>query len=409
MRIESIRLKNFKAFRDIELKDLPNLVVLIGANGTGKSTFFDVFKFLSDALRNNVRQALNRRGGFKEVISRKQIESKEDQGSDSEETRYIEIELKFRLKIVEKERLVTYFLKIGQRDGAPYVSHEILKYKRGAHGSPYHFLDFSEGEGDAITNEENYDKEDENLNREKQQLTSPDILAIKGLGQFERFKAANVFRTFIENWHLSDFYISEARASKDAGHAEHLSPTGDNLPLVAQYIRGTHPEIFDKILKRMEATVPGVKNIQAENTVDGRIVLRFQDGSFHDPFIARYVSDGTIKMFAYLVLLYDPAPHPLLCIEEPENQLYPYLLERLLEEIRSYTRGSTGGQVFVSTHSPDLLNAAKIEEVFWLEKKKGSTRVHLAREDERLRSLVEEEGDKLGRLWRMGMFGEMNS
>ena len=76
-----------------------------------------------------------------------------------------------------------------------------------------------------------------------------------------------------------------------------------------------------------------------------------------------------MKMFAYLVLLYDPQPHPLLCIEEPENQLYPKLLFELAEEFRNYAR--KGGQVFVSTHSPDLLNAAKLEEVFLAKKRKG--------------------------------------
>ena len=65
-----------------------------------------------------------------------------------------------------------------------------------------------------------------------------------------------------------------------------------------------------------------------------------------DPFIDRYVSDGTMKMFAYLVLLHDPAPHQFLCIEEPENQLYPTLLHELAEEFRDYAQ--RGGQVFVS-------------------------------------------------------------
>ena len=59
-------------------------------------------------------------------------------------------------------------------------------------------------------------------------------------------------------------------------------------------------------------------------------------------------------MFAYLVLLYDPKPHPLLAVEEPENQLYPELLYELIEEFRAYAL--RGGQVFVSTHSPDFLN-----------------------------------------------------
>ena len=94
---------------------------------------------------------------------------------------------------------------------------------------------------------------------------------------------------------------------------------------------------------------------------DGRLVLRFQDGSFKDPFIARYVSDGTVKMFAYLVLLYDPHPHRLLAVEAPENQLYPHLLPELTEEFRNYAQ--RGSQVFVSAHSPDFLNGAELDEV----------------------------------------------
>ena len=156
----------------------------------------------------------------------------------------------------------------------------------------------------AITNEEDFDKPDEELEREEQKLQSPDILAIKGLGQFERFKAASAFRDFIEKWHVSDFHISEARGVKDVGYAEHLSAKGENLALVSQYIYESHPATFETILNKMKQRVPGISNVEAETTVDGRIVLKFQDGSFKDPFIARYVSDGTIKMFAYLILLH---------------------------------------------------------------------------------------------------------
>ncbi|MCX8491109.1 MAG: AAA family ATPase [Cyclobacteriaceae bacterium] len=70
MRIESIKIKNYKAFQDIDLSNLPELAIFVGANGVGKTTLFDVFGFLSDALRNNIRQALVKRGGYKEVISR---------------------------------------------------------------------------------------------------------------------------------------------------------------------------------------------------------------------------------------------------------------------------------------------------------------------------------------------------
>ena len=189
MKIESIRLKNYKVFRDVHLTDIPSFLVVVGANGSGKSTLFDVFGFLHDCLKGNVRQALDSRGRFREVLSR----------DATEDT--ILIEIQYRMLITGVERLVTYSLEIGERAGSPYVHREILRYKRGRYGSPFRFLDFANGEGYAITNEEDFQKPDEDLEREPQKV-SPESLAIKGLGQFDRFKAANAFRQLIESWNL---------------------------------------------------------------------------------------------------------------------------------------------------------------------------------------------------------------
>jgi len=391
MKIESIRLKNFKAFRDVHLKDMPSFLVVVGANGSGKSTLFDVFGFLHDCLKSNVRQALDKRGRFREVLSR---------GCDPEKD-VILIELQYRMEITGVERLVTYSLEIGESKGAPIVRRELLRYKRGRYGSPYRFLDFSRGEGYAIINEEEFNKPDEELERESQKV-APDTLAIKGLGQFERFKAANAFRQLIENWHVSDFHISAARGRKEAtGDSEHLSESGDNLPLVAQYLHEQHPEVFKEVLNTMTRRVPGVASVEPILMSDGYLTLRFQDGSFKTPFLDRYVSDGTIKMFAYLVLLYDPRPHPLLCVEEPENQLYPKLMAELAEEFRMYS--NRGGQVLVSTHSPDFLNAAELDEVCWLVKRNGLTEIHRAKDNAQVAAYVAE-GDQLGYLWKQGFF-----
>lgn len=389
MKIESIRLKNFKVFRDVHLKDIPSFLVVVGANGAGKSTLFDVFGFLHDCLKGNVRQALDSRGRFREVLSR-------DTGDET-----ILIEIQYRMHLTGVERLVTYSLEIADRQGFPYVKREILRYKRGRYGSPFHFLDFSNGEGYAITNEEDFNKSDEDLEREYQKVAS-ETLAIKGLGQFERFKAANAFRQLIESWHVSDFHISAARGRKEvSGDSEHLSETGDNLPRVAQYLFEQHPATFAKILNIMAQRVPGVASVEPRLMDDGYLTLRFKDGSFKTPFLDRYVSDGTIKMFAYLVLLHDPQPHPLLCVEEPENQLYPTLMTELAEEFRLYAQ--RGGQVLVSTHSPDFLNAVELEEVCWLVKSNGGTEVRRAQDDPQIRAYMSE-GDRMGYLWKQGFF-----
>ncbi len=385
MQIEAIEIRNYRLFRDARLSDLPRMMVVVGANGSGKSTLFDVFSFLKDALTQNVAQAVARRGGFRELVSRG------EQGP-------IGITVKFR---ESGGRLATYELQIEADAGLPVVGREVLKFRRGQYGKPWHFVDFSRGRGTAITNEAAYGQEGAVEERKEHVLDDPSVLAIKGLGQFKEFRVVAEFRSLIENWHISDFHISDARPSAEAGYAEHLSTRGDNVAQVAQFLYQHHRERFDRVLTVMRERVPGVTSVEAKPTEDGRLVLRFQDGSFKDPFIARYVSDGTIKMFAYLVLLYDPKPHPLLAVEEPENQLYPELLHELAEEFRDYAR--RGGQVFVSTHSPEFLNATKLEEIYWLVKDNGFATARRASESELLRNLVAA-GDLPGTLWMQGLF-----
>ncbi|MFZ2781353.1 MAG: AAA family ATPase [Rectinemataceae bacterium] len=385
MQIEAIEIKNYRLFRDVKLDNLPRMTVVVGANGSGKSTLFDVFSFLKEALTQNVAQAVSRRGGFQELVSR-------GEGGT------ISITVKFR---ESGGRLATYTLEIANDNGKPVVHREVLKFRRGQFGQPWHFVDFSRGKGVAITNESAYGLEGAEAERREYVLDDPSVLAIKGLGQFKEFRVVADFRGLIEDWQISDFNINDARQSSEAGYAEHLSSRGDNIAQVAQYLYEHHPDQFKRVLEIMSQRVPGISRVEAQPTVDGRLVLRFHDGSFKDPFIARYVSDGTIKMFAYLVLLYDPKPHPLLAIEEPENQLYPELLHELVEEFRDYAR--RGGQVFVSTHSPDFLNGVKLDEIFWLVKQEGFSTVLRASESELLRNLVVE-GDLPGTLWKQGLF-----
>jgi predicted ATPase len=389
MKLESIRLKKFKSFKDVRIDNIPKMCVFVGANGTGKTTLFNVFSFLKDALTDNINVALTKLGGgrgFQEVISRNS-------------TGAIAIELKFRTD--DKSPLVTYALEINEPDGKPIIEKEILQYRRDRTSQNLRLLDFSQGKGLAVINEPDESADIKELSREEYTLKSPDILALKGLAQFDKFPVAKAMGDLLENWHISDFHIQQARPERESGYAEHLSKEGENLALVTQFLYNRHPDIFQKILEKLKQRVPGISQVDAKITEEGRVLLRFKDGDFQDPFLARYVSDGTIKMFAYLVLLYDPKPHPLLCVEEPENQLYPKLLYELAEEFRDYAR--KGGQVFVSTHSPDFLNGCELEEVFWLQKERGYTVVKRAKDDAQITAYMNE-GDRLGYLWRQGFF-----
>ncbi len=208
------------------------------------------------------------------------------------------------------------------------------------------------------------------------------------------------FRKLIEDWYVADLRVDAARERHETVYSERLNRTGDNLADVAKYIHDFYPDTFNEIIEKMKERVPGVSNVEAKVTVDGYVVLRFQNGDFSNPFAAKFVSDGTIKMFTYLILLNDPEKHALLCVEEPENQLYPELLEVLAEEFNAYSM--TDGQVFVSTHSPDFLNAVALENIYILKKEDGFTNIRKATENKYAYTLYKE-GDLPGALWKQNV------
>ncbi|MCL2212267.1 MAG: AAA family ATPase [Oscillospiraceae bacterium] len=385
MKIEKISVENFKVFQKVEVEDIPNMAVFMGQNGVGKSTFFDIFGFLHDCLSTNVSNAINRRGGFDEVISREQSGT-------------IKFEIKFRPN--PKDPKVTYELEIGKKNGLPVIEREVMKMRRGQSGALYNILDFKNGEGRAAQGELKTKDDLKNANRVHQKLSKPDILAIKGLGQFEEFFVISAFRKLIEDWHVSDFHINEARR-QSGEYSETLSKTGDNLAHVTKYIYEHHQKMFVSILEKMKQRIPGVSAVEAKQMEDGNIVLKFQDGRFKNPFSARFVSDGTIKMFSYLVLLNEPNRHALLCVEEPENQLYPELLMELTEEFREYSQTQVGGQVFISTHSPDFLNSVELDELFCLIKENGYTKIVRMKNSPQIKAFIDE-GELLGYLWKRG-------
>ncbi len=412
--IEGFRIENYRVLKDVTLGKLWNertvrpltpLTTVIGKNGVGKSTIFDALCFLADALRSGVEEACDSRGrgGFRRLRS---------QGQDQP----IRFEIYYRQQ--RNSRPITYELSIDERRGRPFVSSERLRQRRKGqrYGRPYSFLHLYHGEGaawkggDALNaSDEDEDilgngtpptKPDESGEKEYVELDDSGHLGIATLGSLRQHPRIAAFRRFIENWYLSYFTPDAARDLPLAGPQKHLNMHGDNLGNVVQFMQRQHPERFRSILKRIAEKIPGIDRIDTEQTPDGRLLLRFNDQGFEDPFFAQQMSDGTLKVFAYLLLLEDPAPPPFLCIEEPENGLYHKLLEALAQEFRSHATGRKGGsQVFITTHQPYFVDALDPREVWILEKgNDGFAMVRRASDDPVVNNLVAE-GLPLGGLW----------
>jgi predicted ATPase len=422
-KIEGFRIKNFRTLKDVTLGRLWNqqsadpltpMTAVIGKNGVGKSTLFDAFGFLADSLKSGVEEAcdLRGRGGFEKIRS---------QGQKGP------IEFEVYYKEDGNARPITYELSIDvDNTGRPYVLRERLRQRRKSqkHGWPFSFLVLDSGkgvvwkgeqEGRQIDEEQGKfdliefmesirlgeaDVEEESNETEVVELEDRRKLGIATLGSLKQHPRISTFRRFVEGWYLSYFTPDAARSLPLAGPQKHLNIHGDNLGNVVQFMEREHPKRFQTILNRIAEKIPGIDKIGWEKTNDGRLLLRFNDKGFQDPFYAQQMSDGTLKVFAYLLLLEDPTPPPFLCIEEPENGLYHKLLESLAREFREHATGLKGGsQVFITTHQPYFVDALEPDEVWILEKgSDGYSVIRRASDDEIVKSMVAE-GLLLGGLW----------
>ena len=418
-KIEGIRIRNYRALKDVTLGNVWNvpqaapltpMTAVIGRNGVGKSSLFDAFGFLADCLKLGVEEACDVRGGFDRIRSQGSIGS-------------IRFDIYYRQEA--RARPITYVLAIDKDDtGRPYVSRESLGQQRKGQTRSriLFFLVMIEGEGMAWKGETQgrevdedeeagFDfrrflalwggsKEENSTDVELIELQDKRSLGIATLGALKQHPRIAAFRRFIEGWYLSYFTPDAARGLPLAGPQPHLNVRGDNLGNVVQFMEREHRGRFADLLKKIAGRIPGIDRIDTERSPDGRLLLRFNDKGFEDPFYARQMSDGTLKAFAYLLLLEDPSPPPFVCIEEPENGLYHKLLESLAGEFRDRATGEENApQIFVTTHQPYFVDALAPEEVWILEKgEDGFATIRRASDDPIVRGMVEE-GLPLGGLW----------
>jgi predicted ATPase len=394
-----IRIKRFRALADVSLglyeygvkaDPLPPMVCLIGPNGSGKSTVLDALGFLADCLTEGAETACDRRGGFENLRTRG-------------ETGPIELQIYYQENA--RGRPIAYSVSIDEREGIPQVASEVLRQaRRGTKsGRLWVFAKLEWGKG-IVWSGDSTEKSEGNT-KVRVELDDPRRLSITTLGQLKEHPRIVGLRSFIENWYLSYFVPEAARSLPPSGPQKHLNRTGDNLGNVVQYMQRSEPERFRKILRKISNRIPGIKNIKCVKSPDGRLLLAFNEQGYADPFFQRSMSDGTLKVFAYLLLMEDPEPRPFIGIEEPENGLYHKLLMRLAEEFKAHAEhGKTN--ILITTHSPYFVDALSPEQV-WLIQRNDMGRAELRRAADipKIKEFVQE-GIPLGSLWYSNHFDD---
>ncbi len=362
--LEGIQIQNYRSLHNVVLGKsfdnqadaLPRIMAVIGANGAGKSSLLDALGFIGDCLANGVVAACDQphRGGFERIRTLGQ-------------TGPIAFEIRFRQ--TTDARPISYSLSIdSDKHGSPFVAYERLRQRRAgqSHGQPYSFLELNNGKGEAWAGESASDKE--GSKKIPVELSDPQVLGVSTLGVLADHPRITAFREFLSGWYLSYFVPQLARSQPMAGAEPHLNRTGENLAKYLQFIERDQPGGLKEVLKRISKKVPGLLKIDSARAEDRRLLLRFHAEGYAEPFYQQDMSDGTLKLLAYLLLMEDPDPAPLIGIEEPENGLHHQLLQALAMEFKHYARKPRGPQVLLTTHSPNLVDALSPSEVWILGK-----------------------------------------
>jgi len=415
--LEGIQIQNFRALHDVTLGKtlyereqaaLPRLVTVIGANGSGKSSLLDALGFLGDCLAEGVEAACDKphRGGFEQIRTKGSTEP---------------IKFEIRYKETKTARPISYSLHIDcDSQGRAQVVYERLRQRRKdqKYGQPYSFLELTNGQGYAWSGSAGFEPgtgsgwevSDEPEGSERVPVTMKDrqVLGIATLGTLANHERVAAFRDFLTGWYLSYFVPELARKPSQAGADPHLDRKGENLSRYLQFIERKNPDGFRQALTRIAKKIPGVLSIKSVPAVDRRLILEFYMEGFTTPFYQQDMSDGTLKMLAYLLLMEDPVPAPLIGIEEPENGLHHQLLAALASEFKEYAEKTRGPQLLITTHAPNFVDALTPDEVWILDKgKDGFSSLVRAADIEGVQALYDE-GLPMGSLWFSDHFGRGN-
>ncbi len=189
-----------------------------------------------------------------------------------------------------------------------------------------------------------------------------------------------------------------------------MDKTGQGIVDALADILLSNRKSFDELEERLTRLVPNIKRISLIRREDRTFLLELIDRYSEHHIPASDISDGTLRILAFLTALYQENTPSIICFEEIENGVHPWLLHKMMELLQIIsTEGITGKpvQVLITTHSPVLLNYVEPQQVRAVElDSEGKTQIHaLPIDSERFQKALEAYDGALGELWFTNVFG----
>lgn len=383
--IKRLRVRNFLSLKNVNLElGISNLVV--GANMSGKSNLIDCFRFLTMMVTHGLNKAFLDRGGFQEVVWKGGDESRILFGltfSQATEDNLSKKDYEYEISIV------------GGQSGSFTVEHEKLSV--GCQDGIKLLIDLKNGQGQAK-------KEDGTI------AFAPPGDPTRSVLEFDvpGWEGSQI-RALVSGWRYYRLVPAVMKQFNAAASQNFLEEHGNNFSSWFMTLSTQHPEEFRRIKQTASDVFPSLKEILTPPTQFATTYVMTQERDLKRPINIWRMSDGELCFLALLSLIFAPAEMgaPLFCVEEPENHLHPKLIE-ILTEVLSQRQGELGEHVaqnVVTTHSPYLVDRTSMDDLIFVEKRKGESIFTRPASKPHLRQLLQQEEVGLGDLWYSGALG----
>lgn len=396
--LNSITIKNFFSFAEETTINLnKGINLLLGINGSGKTSFINALRLLSEGVAGEGMTKLIQEqwGGFDQVVNL----------NGEETSSFAKVSFNFDCKELNKihsamhfSEDVTYSITI-RRSGTNYTLSEKVQAKDKKGNGAFIFLAFNNGNGIISTRGEK--------GITLQDITSDDVSGqesvLRQINDPVHYLPVYVLRKAIESIAVyNDFNVSEnSRIRKPVEYSteRRLKKSGENLADILNKIKLENSLEFDKLEKKFKKVNSNFRSIDIDNRY-GQSYLSLRERNLRKAIGALHISDGTLRFLLLESIFYNPERGNLIGVDEPERGMHPDMIQSVAEMMKEASKSS---QIIAATHSPYLLNQFKLTDILVFEKNESnSTEVKKLTE----KDFPDWEGDFLpGQMWLMGQIG----
>lgn len=335
LKLKSAKIKNFKSLGDINLS-FRNLTIIVGSNSSGKSNSLEALEFLKDLL---VKESLPDLEAMHRFL------------------RFSKSIISYDIAVEDEDRRAEYSVSVTLNKKNTLIARENLKVGKTK------VIKVIKGEGEVS------DEDGENSQKYQSEPENLEGLALRSAGNFGNKPFTKKLASYIRNWEFYDIDPAQMRRysymlerfkgiySKNQNNESvpSLDDQASEVQEVLNYLVENENDKFEEISKELQSCL----NVSLVLGGGREQIVKVLEGNGKEMPLTS-MSDGTLRLIAYFILLYQSEIPPLIGIEEPERNLHPGILKEVASIMKRLSKRT---QVVFTTHSSQLLDCFNPDEI----------------------------------------------